>query len=78
MKSKVSIPVIVIAVIGLVAFLVFMGKKTISGPEAIHTQPPPWIDAATGKPKGAMKGSGENTPTFKGGPPAGTPAGGGR
>ena len=62
MKSKASMPIVIVAVIGLVVILVIMGKMFLKGPEAVATAPPPWIDAATGKPKAQMTGSGTSTP----------------
>ena len=60
MKTKVGIPIIIAAVVGLVIVLVIMGKTLTAGPEAVKTAPPPWIDPVTGKPKAAMQGSGKD------------------
>ena len=62
MNKKVGIPIIIAAVIGLVIFLIVMGKTFVSGPESVKTAPPPWIDPATGKPKGQMTGSSAQGP----------------
>ena len=74
MNKKVGIPIIIAAVIGLIIFLVVMGKTFVSGPESVKTAPPPWIDPVTGKPKGEMSGSSVNGPGG-GAMPPGAPAG---
>jgi hypothetical protein len=61
-KSKASAPIVIVAVIGLVVILVIMGKMFLKGPDTVTTAPPPWIDAATGKPKAQMSGSGTTAP----------------
>lgn len=59
MSKKVGIPIIIAAAIGLIVLLAFMGKTFMSGPEAVKTAPPSFIDPVTGKPKGQMSGSGQ-------------------
>ena len=78
MNKKVGIPIIIAAIVALAIFLGVMGKGFLSGPEAIKTAPPPWIDPATGKPKGQMTGSGNQNPGMNAGAPpgaSGSPAG---
>ena len=57
MNKNVGIPIVVLAVIGVIALIVVLAKTTMHEPESIHTAPPPWIDEKTGKPKGASNGS---------------------
>lgn len=73
MKQKATIPVIVIAVIGLIAFVLYM-SRSLGPPEATHTAPPPWIDPATGAPKAGVKST--SGPSGAAPTSSGKPAGG--
>lgn len=77
MKTKVGVPIVIIAVVCLGVLLILMGKMFLKGPESTSTPPPSWIDATTGKPKGAPNGSGAPN---SGGTPvsSGMPGSGGR
>ena len=67
MKKNVGIPVIILAVIGVIALIAVLAKTTMHEPEAIHTAAPPWVDEKTGKLKGASNGSsGSNSTPLSG------------
>ncbi|MEP6755659.1 MAG: hypothetical protein ABJA67_09175 [Chthonomonadales bacterium] len=51
MQSKATVPIIIVAVVAVIALVVFMGKTFLAPPAAGHSPPPPWIDPVTNKPK---------------------------
>ena len=57
-NKKAGWPVIVFAFAALAAFLYYMGSIFLAEPKSVHTAPPPWIDAVTGKLKAPGGGSG--------------------
>jgi hypothetical protein len=58
-NKKASWPVIFLAFGALAGLLYYMGKVFLAEPVSVHTEPPPWIDAATNKPKAWAGGSGK-------------------
>jgi len=78
MNKKVGVPIIIAAVIGLIVLLVILGKTVGSGPDAVKTAPPPWIDPATGKPKAGTAASSPGAPVSRmpSGGGSGAPSGG--
>ena len=75
MKQKATLPLIAVAVIGLIAFILYL-SRSLGPPEALHTAPPSFIDPVTGKPKGQMQSTSGATNGAKGAPASsGKPAG---
>lgn len=72
MNNKAAVPLIVVAAIALIGFLVWWGKKNFSGPEAYSTKEtgvPPFIDPETNRPWAPGKGPNAGGP---GGPGSAT------
>jgi len=79
MNQKATMPIIVGAVV-LVVILVAVLAKVFMAPPPSNPDPPKFpdfIDPATGKPKGATKGSGMQGNTGGSAPAGGSPYGGG-
>ena len=56
MQQKATIPLIVVAVVLVLGLVVFLGKTFLAPSPSGHTEPPSWIDPATGKPIYVMAG----------------------
>lgn len=88
MGGKATVPILVVAAIALIGFMVWWwGKSGLSGPGAASTEEaglPSFIDPATKKPKGMGSPGGASStttgsvPTRGGGPGAAPGAAGGR
>ena len=50
-NKKAEWPVIVAAFVALSVLIYYMGTIFLAEPISVHTAPPSWIDAKTGKPK---------------------------
>lgn len=86
MKAEIKTPIIVVAIIAVIAVVIYVGMKTVGssgdldqGQVKYTPGKPPWLETDPSKkgPGGAPGGGGPGAPAPAGGPPVGPPVIGG-